>query len=986
MNAARLCWALLALTGATASRDAAAQSLTSATLSGTVRAGDGTPLGDALVTVQESPGGLSRAATTLRDGAFSFPLLSAGTYDVLVERLGYRPKRLVGIVVAAGSVVQVPALLTLATAGDGAAEVEDYAGRLAPSGPALVDRVSLLPHVPDMRHDVADLASRSAALTEDLGGEGLPNTYSGVFWDGLAFLPARHPSYVGIQNLMPLPRSAVGTADLVANGPDVEWGGAAGPIMSAHSLHASGPLRARIAGDFSGDALSSSKYFDTGAVPGSSVRATALLGGSLKGDSAAVLVGVDVQRLEQAHAGRWPANALAAALVDVAQDSFATDLSDYSAPGISTTRVTTAFGRFDWRASRNHTVSFRAAATRADVDADALGVTTAGEGAGVVGKDFGGLVAVSSVLKPRLWQELRLSFLRSSRDYGPADVPSTRIADAGLAFGGDPSFGADVKRTTVQALDALHITLPRHRLKVGGGMTLASIDQTYADEAAGAFVFAGTGELAARRGVFEQTVGTPAIAKFTAPEINLFAQDQWAAAPGLELVGGVRFESQSLPADEVTANDSLRDATGLRNRTVPSHLTRVAPRFGLRWDIGGHGSWVVRAAAGWYHAPAEPGLLGELITGDGGVRGRRGVGALGAWPDLPDSTAAPVLGSRISLLGPSFEAPRTTRLSVGLSRSLGTAALHVTGHYRHTDFLARRADLNRLSAPTGTDQFGRPLYGTLVQQGSLLAAQGNRRFTSFDRIWALNADGVSDYYGVTVTLQREARRGPRFLVSYTYSRTTDNWLGGRNGAAALQLNPFPDSVGGSDWADGRSDFDVPHRVIVGAELHLPGPFAPVLAGLVRYESGAPFTPGFRPGVDANGDGADNDPVFVDDAVPGVAALTDAWDCLRTQIDQFAERNSCREPGRSRLDLRLTLQPFRLGGTPVQLIIDALNVVETDAGLRDHALYLVDRTGTLTTNATTGVVTVPLIANPGFGNVLARRSSGRALRLGLRVGG
>jgi hypothetical protein len=61
------------------------------------------------------------------------------------------------------------------------------------------------------------------------------------------------------------------------------------------------------------------------------------------------------------------------------------------------------------------------------------------------------------------------------------------------------------------------------------------------------------------------------------------------------------------------------------------------------------------------------------------------------------------------------------------------------------------------------------------------------------------------------------------------------------------------------------------------------------------------------------------------------------------------------------------------------------VVEADGGLRDHALYLVDRTGTLTTNASTGVVTVPLIANPAFGDLLARRSSGRAVRLGLRVG-
>ena len=81
-----------------------------------------------------------------------------------------------------------------------------------------------------------------------------------------------------------------------------------------------------------------------------------------------------------------------------------------------------------------------------------------------------------------------------------------------------------------------------------------------------------------------------------------------------------------------------------------------------------------------------------------------------------------------------------------------------------------------------------------------------------------------------------------------------------------------------------------------------------------------------------------------------------------------------------------MTPFRLGATPVHIVLDGLNLVESDVGLRDHALYLVDRTGTVTTNPGTGVTTVPLIANPAFGNVLARRTTGLVLRLGVRVGG
>jgi hypothetical protein len=150
----------------------------------------------------------------------------------------------------------------------------------------------------------------------------------------------------------------------------------------------------------------------------------------------------------------------------------------------------------------------------------------------------------------------------------------------------------------------------------------------------------------------------------------------------------------------------------------------------------------------------------------------------------------------------------------------------------------------------------------------------------------------------------------------------------------------------------------------------------------RYRSGYPFTPGFRPGVDANGDGASNDPAFVDDTVSGMAAVMAKNSCLRSQVGQFAQRNACRSPGVSSLDLRLDVPTVNLGGYPLSLTVDLINLLESDVGLVDQALYLVDPTRALTT---VGSVThVPLKANPNFGNVLIRDSSGRYLRVGLRV--
>jgi hypothetical protein len=66
------------------------------------------------------------------------------------------------------------------------------------------------------------------------------------------------------------------------------------------------------------------------------------------------------------------------------------------------------------------------------------------------------------------------------------------------------------------------------------------------------------------------------------------------------------------------------------------------------------------------------------------------------------------------------------------------------------------------------------------------------------------------------------------------------------------------------------------------------------------------------------------------------------------------------------------------------VADALNILDVDIGPRDAALVLVDSEQDLTVGAN-GTVSVPLVANPNFGEALAHYGNGRALRFGLRIG-
>jgi len=402
------------------------------------------------------------------------------------------------------------------------------------------------------------------------------------------------------------------------------------------------------------------------------------------------------------------------------------------------------------------------------------------------------------------------------------------------------------------------------------------------------------------------------------------------------------------------------------------------------WSAGAQREWLLRGDAGMFAEGPDPAVLAEVMTHDGAAFMRRGTGAMGAWPGVPDSVAAPVTGQVLTLLNGQFHDPRTGRASFSVARviSAGTS-FEVGGQYRHTEFLPRRSDLNLLASAQSTDQFGRPLYGVLQQFGSLLVAApgSNRQFGFFDRVWAIDPSGYSDYWGVTVSLERLRDRGLSLWASYTYSRTTDNTPGLAGSVPEAQLTPFPALTGTADWRDGRSDLDVPHRVVVGAELR---EGALRLAGLFRFRSGLPFTPGFRDGVDANGDGAaGNDPAFVSDSVVGATGLLSQWSCLRQQVGHFAGRNSCRGPAVASLDLRLVVRLQSLVRLPLEAVVTGYDLISSNDGIVDRAVYLVDPTRSISTSVATGVVSVPLVANPDFGKILIRHTAARTVQAGLR---
>jgi hypothetical protein len=964
-----------------------AQSRVSGTVQGTLRDAAGVPVGGALLTLREGSVGVARSFQTGRDGEFEFALLAPGEYELLVEHLDYRPARVLGLQVRPGRRVSIP--VTVERTVSAAVTVDTIrvstallSGGGAGSGQRL--SASSVHGLPVERRELSQALRFSSLAGERLDFEGLPARRVGVMVDGVP---------VGLEGgalgSAAFAWGALSDAELVSGALDVEVQ-EGGTILNAYTRHGTRALRVGAFGNWSHGLP------EPGVGAGNNLEGGFTLSGSVIPDTASFVVGVEAWRLQAFPSAGWRDGPAAGSIAAVAKDSFGVTLEEPDSPLLHSD-VVSGFARFDWQLSGDHALNVRTNFASFPSAAVPAGVARlSGTSIDYQGADLFASVGLASRLSRVLSHETRVSYETTRRDYGPGSAPglvgpggrslsSTLLAAEDAVLGRALSVPENREYSMVRASETVHLRRGAHLLKVGLSGELASYELGGAGRE-GEFVFSGVDGFARTAGSFVQVVGPARTASFSVPRFAAFAQDVWTVTPGLEVVLGVRYDAERSPHDKTATNAPWLHLSGLNSAAVPATHGRVGPRFGFLWDVQNQHRWLVQGAAGLYTGTVEPGILGEILTHDGGLMIRRGFGTLGRWPLVPDSVRAPVMGPALTLVAPGFAPPRTFRSSFGLSGLLGGGTvLHASSTFRRTDLLPRRTDLNLMPEPVALDQHGRPVYGTLLREGGLLGVENgsNRRFTKFDRVSAINVDGWSRYLGFTVGLEHRAEGAPVGLfASYTVSRTEDNWPSGAGEVPDFQLPSFPNLLDGGDWAEGTSDFDVPHRAVLGLELKLPGSR---LGALYRYRSGNPFTPGFRPGVDANGDGSGwNDPAFVDAAIPGMDALVAEWDCLRSQTGRFAARNSCRAAGAHSLDLRFGVSLGRLTERQAVLVVDALNLLASGAGVPDAALLLVDPDAELRSDPQRGTVHVPLIANDAFGRSLAGLASNRALRLGLRV--
>ncbi|MDZ7781351.1 MAG: carboxypeptidase-like regulatory domain-containing protein [Gemmatimonadota bacterium] len=979
--------AVVVLCGALGSAPLAGQSVISASVSGVVTDGSGQPVPRTVVTLEAVAGGTTREAVTGNDGTYAFPLAAPGTYEIRAEAIGYAPLVARTLELAGGDVVRIPLTVQMATppvtAIDTVAIGSTTANRTRPGGLRLAGAdVDLLPY---RFEDLGGIVARSSTFDDALGSQGLPSSMTVLVADGLPVYRAEHPTRRS-EHLADafFPRTLISSVTAFHNASDVEWTGAAGGYATLSTRSGVAGPGAEMEGSWSGRPLWSSDELDLDATPDLlSYQAGGRAAFDIKQDTTQLLIASEAIQHESPLAPR-----VGPELQDELDGLDPETLISLAAPSVERISRFSGLGRFYTQPSDESRVFFRGALTYSERTFDGAGPLPApAAGVDETSTEFSLVSSFLSRIRPGLTLELRGGVSGSDRTFTSAvpDLPSAYLAEPGITLGAIPGVPAETSRT-----DAIFIPMARLDLgasgAVKGGLSAraARHDMRTTTWGAGDFLFSDAAALLDGRG-FARSADA-AEASFTTREFGAFAQYDVTPSPGLELSVGARGEYERIPADGPALAEAWLETSGLANDQYPSSFPRIGGRGSISWDPAADGRTRLFGVGSLHFGDIDPRNLFEAFALDGGVETARHMGSGLAWPEGTIPGTASELPT-LALLGPDARPPRSLRASAGVVREIaGGLSVHVEGNFRRTDFLMRRRDLNLPTAPTARNQAAQDVYGTLAKNGALVTATGDdaRRFPEFGSVWALDPDGWSEHRAVTAGLEYRSDRLDLY-GAFTRSETIDNWIGAARASADAELDPLlPDHVG--DWAEARSDYDVPDRVTASAVLRVPSWPGTTVAATYRYASGRPFTPRYRRGTDANGDGSfENDVPFVPQP-DELGTLHADWKCLRNQSGGFAVRNSCRGPASHDLSVRIRLGLGSLGGQNAGLFVEGLNLIESEQGIIDEALLRVDPDADLTVSGGGERVTIPLELNPDFGRVVVPTSRGRMLRVGLRIGG
>jgi hypothetical protein len=557
----------------------------------------------------------------------------------------------------------------------------------------------------------------------------------------------------------------------------------------------------------------------------------------------------------------------------------------------------------------------------------------------------GGLVAVASVL------------------------PDGSSSVASVQFGGNGSLTYSRRAWTWEAINETqwYTKGHPHRVKLTLESRFDGYRRSAADGSLGEFSFSSLAALeAGQPSSFTRMLQSPSR---VGGEWSGFAAlgDYWNLSPRLQLLYGARLETNRFTT-KLPGNPAVEQVFGTVTSRVPERI-HVSPRLGFTWYPNGTAGggfrmnsfaaqslgpkFMVRGGIGEFRNMLTPASLADASAFTGTADGISRLECLGSATPIPrwddyarDATSIPascVDGSAgvfadaapdVRLLDRTFDAPRSWRANMAVTRGVGPLELTLDATYSLNLNQRSIVDLNFVGVPQFVlpAEQERPVFvqpSSILPSSGLVSTVGARVTDRFDRVLSTRSDLHSLSRQLTLSAAPSSFGRVIYGFAYTLADVQEQHRGFDGTTAG-----FPTVV-----ETGTGDLDIRHQIQASIGTTLPWDMTIALAG--RVSSGLPFTP--RVSGDVNGDGFANDRAFLfgpedpqDSATAAgmrkllTTAPANVRDCLLSQMGQIASRNSCRGSWQTQLNVQLGLIN-RYGYTRHGLSV-TLNLTNPLAGL------------------------------------------------------
>ncbi len=969
---------------------AAAQTVTTGTLSGTVLDQQGGTLPGAAVVAVHTPTGTSYAGITNGNGRFTLlNVRVGGPYAITAKLAGFKDESLKDVTVALGEDRSVKITLKLATVTETVqvvAETPQIDPTRAGAGANIPNMVKeVLPTIQRSIYDIARVnplfnatgsgAGDGASVVSVAGASFRYNSLQidGALNNDLFGLAGSAGTPGGAMETQPIAFDAIQEIQLVVSPYDVRQGGFAGGGINAitksgsNAFHGSGFYFGRnqkwVGKGADNRAIATfNEKQGGGSLGGKLVTNRVFFFGATDSFRRQRPVGVSVGGSGVQYSG---STALVDQYLAILKNTHGYDPGVDSKAEVSrTTNNDKVFGRLDFNLGRRNQLTVRHNFVNALSDIGTPSATfykTPDNYYRFVDKTRSSVAQLNSTFGKGV-NELRVAYttVRDRREPQPFETKAFPQVTVTLATGvtiqsGREQFSAanELDQDILEITDSYTVVKGGHTLTLGTSNQFFDFRNLFIRDNFGSYNFSSLANFAAGQAQqfdysFSATSNPKQAAAFGVRQWSAYAGDQWRVRANLTITLGVRFEAPQFP-DVPTANPIAQQFFDHRTDLVPNGML-WSPRFGFNYDLKGDGANQIRGGAGIFGG-RPPYVWISNQFGNTGVDFTR-IGATfntanripfvtnaANQPKTVTGATAGSFSNEIDILDPDFEYPSIYRGNLAWDRKLPW------GLYGTAEFVGSRTindikyqNYNYTNSVTLIGVGGRPFY--------------IKRYAQFSDAILLTNTHQGYNWTASLEIRRPFTDGWYFSSGYSYNDARTLMDGTSDQAASNWGNVYtPGDPNNPPLA--RSNFAVGHRITLSAarEFRLIKDTRATASVFYSGQSGRPYTLAF--GRDVNGDGrGTNDLLYIPaSATDGnftytggtyndLLTFVQADDCLKQFVGQTIPRNACRAPWTNTLDGRVAIAlPFKKFKAEITLdAINLINLLDNKGGQFKYAAF------------------------------------------------